>query len=243
VQRALESTIGDAHGEDLPAARQGAEIRYRPVQPDQSQHALDETRRLPERHAEEHFHRQARLDSSIIVSRVSPALTGGRGLPAHLGIKPNRQRPSALGRVVICRPVRSFVAGECRSAHASQLPRWSQKMNPPACFVQQSRADCTVSHEWLDQYIMRTHRGGLGSGHSIELSIDHTKNDSCLTHCAPTGVPGDVLHAVLCGRGHNIRMILGHFRDAAPQSAMCSPPQSGRTSIMLGLNRASMCSP
>jgi hypothetical protein len=111
VQRALRATIGDVHGEDLLAARQGAEIWYRPVQPDQSQQALDETRRLPERHPKEHFHHQARRDSSTIVSQVSPALTSGRGPPTHLGIKLNRQRPPALESVLICGPVRSHVAG------------------------------------------------------------------------------------------------------------------------------------
>jgi hypothetical protein len=110
VQRALRATIGDVHGEDLLAARQGAEIWYRPVQPDQSQQALDETRRLPERHPKEHFHRQARRDSSTIVGQVSPALTSGRGPPTHLGIKLNRQRPPALERVAICGPVRGLVA-------------------------------------------------------------------------------------------------------------------------------------
>jgi len=90
VQGTLRATIGDVHNEGLLAARQSAEIRHRPVQPDQTQQTFDETRRLPERHPEEHFHRQARLDSGITVGRLSPALAGGRGIPTHLGIEPDR---------------------------------------------------------------------------------------------------------------------------------------------------------
>lgn len=102
VQRALRASIGDVDGEGVLTTRQGAEIRHRPVQPYQPQQAFDETRRLPERHPEEHFHRQARLDSGITVGRLSATLAGGRSPPTHLWIEPYRQRPPALERVVIC---------------------------------------------------------------------------------------------------------------------------------------------
>jgi hypothetical protein len=112
VQRALRATIGDVQGEDLLAARQGAEIRHRPVQPDQSQQALDETRRLPERHAEQDLHRPDMFEWRYRCrSGVARAYQWARPPPTHLGIKLNRQRPPALERVVICGPVRSLVAG------------------------------------------------------------------------------------------------------------------------------------
>jgi IS5 family transposase len=38
------------------------------------------------------------------------------------------------------------------------------------------------------------------------------KTDGCLSRCALKGTLGDALHAVLCGCGHNIRMILAHLR-------------------------------
>jgi IS5 family transposase len=39
------------------------------------------------------------------------------------------------------------------------------------------------------------------------------KNDGRLTRCPLKGTTGDALFAVLCGCGHNIRMILRHLRD------------------------------
>ncbi|MDG3042440.1 IS5 family transposase [Roseicyclus marinus] len=47
---------------------------------------------------------------------------------------------------------------------------------------------------------------------AIEPTIGHMKTDGRLARCALTGTLGDALHAVLCGCGHNIRMILAHLR-------------------------------
>ena len=55
AQRAGAATKGQVHVQCLLTAAQGAEIRHRPVQPDQPQQALDKTRGLPERHAEKHL--------------------------------------------------------------------------------------------------------------------------------------------------------------------------------------------
>jgi len=41
----------------------------------------------------------------------------------------------------------------------------------------------------------------------------HMKSDGRLARCTLKGTLGDALHAVLCGYGHNIRMILAHLRD------------------------------
>lgn len=47
---------------------------------------------------------------------------------------------------------------------------------------------------------------------AIEPMTGHMKNDGCLTRCPLKGTTGDALFAVLCGGGHNIRMILRHLR-------------------------------
>jgi len=47
---------------------------------------------------------------------------------------------------------------------------------------------------------------------AIEPMIGHMKTDGRLSRCALKGTLGDALHAVLCGCGHNIRMILAHLR-------------------------------
>lgn len=47
---------------------------------------------------------------------------------------------------------------------------------------------------------------------AIEPMIGHMKTDGRLSRCALKGILGDALHAVLCGCGHNIWMILAHLR-------------------------------
>lgn len=47
---------------------------------------------------------------------------------------------------------------------------------------------------------------------AIEPMIGHMKNDGRLTRCPLKGATGDALFAVLCGCGHNIRVILRHLR-------------------------------
>ncbi len=48
---------------------------------------------------------------------------------------------------------------------------------------------------------------------AIEPMIGHMKNDGRLTRSTLKGTDGDALFAVLCGCGHNIRMILRHLRE------------------------------
>jgi IS5 family transposase len=48
---------------------------------------------------------------------------------------------------------------------------------------------------------------------AIEPMIGHMKNDGRLMRCPLKGTEGDALFAVLCGCGHNIRMILRHLRQ------------------------------
>ena len=52
---------------------------------------------------------------------------------------------------------------------------------------------------------------------AIEPKIGHMKNDGRLTRCPLKGTDGDALFAVLCGCGHNIRMILRHLRAVLRQ--------------------------
>jgi IS5 family transposase len=47
---------------------------------------------------------------------------------------------------------------------------------------------------------------------AIEPAIGYMKTDGRLARCALKGTLGDALHAVLCGCGHNIRIILAHLR-------------------------------
>ena len=44
------------------------------------------------------------------------------------------------------------------------------------------------------------------------LATGHMKTDGRLARCPLKGTLGDALHAVLCGCGHNIRLILAHLR-------------------------------
>ena len=128
------------------------------------QQALDEPGRLPERHAEQHLHRQTGLDRVrrensppdcflillTAIDRLPAPFTRRRSLPDHCGIKPalrrlqaiayrpmDRQRAAALERIIMARPVPGLVGRGCRSAHAVQLPLDSQDKSLTR-FVQQS---------------------------------------------------------------------------------------------------------
>ena len=46
----------------------------------------------------------------------------------------------------------------------------------------------------------------------VEPMIGHMKTDELLDRDWLTGALGDAMHAVLCGAGHNLRMILAHLR-------------------------------
>lgn len=46
----------------------------------------------------------------------------------------------------------------------------------------------------------------------VEPMIGHMKSGGLLDKNWLTGAKGDALHAILCGAGHNLRMILAHLR-------------------------------
>ena len=50
---------------------------------------------------------------------------------------------------------------------------------------------------------------------AIEPGIGHMKSDGRLARCPLKGIAGDMFHAVMCGCGHNIRMILRWIGEAA----------------------------
>ena len=58
--------------------------------------------------------------------------------------------------------------------------------------------------------------GFQGQGHhrcsAIEPAIGHMKMDGRLARNPLKGALGDALHAVMCGAGHNLRMILAKLR-------------------------------
>jgi IS5 family transposase len=47
---------------------------------------------------------------------------------------------------------------------------------------------------------------------AIEPTIGHMKTDGLLTRNRLKVNDGDAIHAVLCGAGHNLRLILAHLR-------------------------------
>lgn len=58
----------------------------------------------------------------------------------------------------------------------------------------------------------RALRQALRRRSAIEPTIGHMKTDGRLSRSPLKGTLGDALHAVLCGAGHNIRLILAHLK-------------------------------
>ena len=121
VQPPSGATIRDVDGEGLLASAQRSEVEHRPVKADQAQQAFDEPGGLPQRHAQQHFPCQARLNCSIAVSLMATTLACRRGLPDHLGIEPDSQRDPALEGFIAGWPVSGRVGWSGRSALASRL--------------------------------------------------------------------------------------------------------------------------
>ena len=58
------------------------------------------------------------------------------------------------------------------------------------------------------QGITRTMKAMIKRRSAIEPTIGHMKTEGRLARCPLKGAFGDALHAVLCGAGHNIRLLL-----------------------------------
>ena len=63
--------------------------------------------------------------------------------------------------------------------------------------------------------ITRTLKAAIKRRNAIEPVIGHMKNDGWLRRNYLLGAEGDAINAVLCGAGHNIRLLLNAFRAAA----------------------------
>ena len=53
---------------------------------------------------------------------------------------------------------------------------------------------------------------------AIEPTIGHMKNDGKLGRNWLKGALGDAMHAVLCGAGHNIRLIINKLKSCQPMA-------------------------
>jgi len=51
---------------------------------------------------------------------------------------------------------------------------------------------------------------------AIEPVISHMKSEGKLDRNYPAGILGDKINALLCGAGHNIRIILRKLREMLP---------------------------
>jgi IS5 family transposase len=76
---------------------------------------------------------------------------------------------------------------------------------------------------------------------AIEPVIGHMKTDGLLDRNWLKGALGDAMHALLCGAGHNLRMILAHLRvlycALVGQIAMAVMLTTGAASAHLGSSR------
>lgn len=70
----------------------------------------------------------------------------------------------------------------------------------------------TIYHPGLRRGITRTLRAMIRRRSAIEPAIGHMKTDGRLDRNWLKGALGDAIHAVLCGAGHNLRMILRKLR-------------------------------
>ena len=91
VQRPSTTAIWQTYFQRSLTAAKGAEVWYRPIQPDELQQALHKTCGLSQRQAEQHFQSETRLDRSITKVLLPTTLAARWWYPNHLRVKPNRQ--------------------------------------------------------------------------------------------------------------------------------------------------------
>jgi len=73
-----------------------------------------------------------------------------------------------------------------------------------------------IYHPGLRRGITRGLRAMIRRRSAIEPTIGHMKTDGKLDRNWLKGALGDAMHAVLCGTGHNLRMILRKLRFFTP---------------------------
>lgn len=72
---------------------------------------------------------------------------------------------------------------------------------------------------------------------AIEPAIGHMKMDGRLGRNPLKGALGDALHAVMCGAGHNLRLILAKLRLLAARFALTLPGLLAMLSAPVGRTR------
>ena len=70
-----------------------------------------------------------------------------------------------------------------------------------------------IYHPGLRRGITRGLRAMIRSRSAIEPAIGHMKTDGKLDRNWLKGALGDAMHAVLCGAGHNLRILLRKLKD------------------------------
>lgn len=82
--------------------------------------------------------------------------------------------------------------------------------------------------------ITRTLKAVIHRRSAIEPAIGHMKMDGRLGRNPLKGALGDALHAVMCGAGHNLRLILAKLRLLAAQFALTLPTLLAMLSVPVG---------
>jgi IS5 family transposase len=89
-----------------------------------------------------------------------------------------------------------------------------------------------TAHQFSSQVLTHTRRlqRALKRRNPIEPVIGHLKNDGLLRRNCLKGELGDALHAILCGAGHNIRLILRRLKIFWPHDWQTLCPVFARPS-------------
>ncbi|MNK77833.1 hypothetical protein D3C87_974480 [compost metagenome] len=82
--------------------------------------------------------------------------------------------------------------------------------------------------------ITRTLKAMIRRRSAIEPAIGHMKMDGRLGRNPLKGALGDALHAVMCGAGHNLRLILAKLRLLAARFALTLPALLAMLSAPVG---------
>ena len=89
VQRTSATAIRQTYVQHSLTTAKGAEIRHRPIQPEELQQALYKTCGLSQWQPEQYLQSETSLDRSVAEPRLSATLAARRRYPNHLGIKPD----------------------------------------------------------------------------------------------------------------------------------------------------------
>ena len=135
VQWGGAGLVGQLHPQRLLASAHGTKVGHAPVQARQAQQTFNCTQALAQGQVEQTLDAQVELDGCLREDPLTSSLAAGQGVPLHVFVQPNRQRPSSFERSVVHGPVGGLVAclGALGFSHAKRLPAQRR-----ASFVQQS---------------------------------------------------------------------------------------------------------